>query len=107
TDGVGHLTSITTADLTQANTYDANGNLASETKTIGGNNYETDYTYDRQGNQVTITNPDGSVVKYIYNAAGLLNQVQQKESGGSFADVVSNYDYSPTEQVAEADFANG
>ncbi|MDB4940252.1 MAG: hypothetical protein JWO40_677 [Candidatus Doudnabacteria bacterium] len=108
TDGKGHLYSSTTSAVTQTNTYNPLGGLKSEIKVIGGNSYETDYTYDRQGNQLIITNPDSSQVKYIYNSAGLLNQVQRKEStDSSYSDVVTNFDYSPTGQISETDYANG
>ena len=109
TDGIGHLITVTKSDGNNtAYTYNPDGGIKSETETIGGTNYETDYTYDYEGNQVTITSPDGSQVKYIYNSAGLLNEVQRKESGDSgFTDVVSNFDYSPTDQPITISYANG
>ncbi len=90
-----------------SDTYDGLGDLAQETKTISGSAYVTSYTYDRQGNQLTITNPDNSQVQYTYNTAGLVDKVSRKESGGSFMDVVSNFDYSPTDQPATIAYANG
>ena len=107
TDGKGHLTSMATGVITQTNTWNANNGLKSESKVINSTTYLTSYTYNRQGNQLIITNPDSSEVKYIYNGAGLLNQVQRKESGGIYTDVVSNFDYSPTEQPITISYQNG
>jgi RHS repeat-associated protein len=108
TDGIGHLTGIVTEALTQNNTYTPVGRLKSEAKTLDGTTYTTSYDYDRQGNQISITYPDNSQVKYIYNTAGLLNQVQRKESTDpNLTDVVTNFDYSPTEQPTTISYANG
>ena len=109
TNGISRLCSVTSTDAVSLDTktYDPLGNLASESKTINGTNYAASYTYDRQGNQLTLTNPDGSVVLYTYGAAGLVTNVQEKESGGSFANVVTSIDYSPTDKVAAQTDANG
>ncbi len=107
-NGIGRLTGIATDALTQTNTYNPSGGLKSQSKIINAVTYATSYDYDRQGNQTSITNPDNSQIKYIYSSAGLLNQVQRKESADpSFVDVVTNFDYSPTEQPTIISYANG
>ena len=109
TNGISRLCSVSSTDAVSLDTktYDPEGNLASETKKISGTNYATSYTYDRQGNQLTITNPDGSEVEYTYGTGGLATNVQEKESGGSFANIVSSIDYSPMDKVATQSDANG
>jgi RHS repeat-associated protein len=108
TDGIGHLTSVTKLDgVNTANLYNPLGGLKQETKTIASTNYVTAYTYDRQGNQLVITSPDNSEIKYTYNTAGQLETVQRKESGGSYTDVVTDFDYSPHGQVTNTYYANG
>ena len=108
TNGVGKLCSITmTSGANTAYTYDSNGNTASEAKTINSTAYTTSYTYDRQGNTLIITYPDSAQVRYTYNTAGLLNQIERKESGGSFTNVISNIDYFPTDQPITLAYANG
>jgi RHS repeat-associated protein len=106
--GIGKLCSVTTPALTTNETYNALGLIASEIKNISATNYETDYTYDRQGNQLTIVNPDGSQVIYTYNLAGLPETVSRKETTDTSAKaVVSNFDYSPLGAPSSITFANG
>ena len=108
TNGVTKLCSVTmTSGANTAYTYDSNGNTASEAKTINSTTYTTSYTYDRQNNVLTITYPDSAQVRYTFNTAGLLDKVERKESGGSFSDVVSNIDYSPSEKPSLISYVNG
>lgn len=107
TEGVGRLCTATSTDAVTSYTYNALGGVASENKTIDGNSYTTGYSYDRKGNPTLITYPDTSEVAYGYNNAGLVELVNYKEVGGTFAPVVTNYDYAPTGSVAFKEFANG
>lgn len=108
TDGIGKLYSVTmTAGANTVYTYNANGAEASEVKTINSNAYTTSYTYDRQGNILVITYPDSAEVKYTWNTAGLLEKIERKESGGSYTDVVSDFDYAPNEKLILQSDANG
>ena len=108
TNGIGKLCSVTmTSGANTTYTYDSNSNIASQVKTVNSTAYTTSFTYDRQGNQLVITYPDSSAVSYTYNTAGLLSQVQTKESGGSYANVVSSITHSPTNQPAVITYANG
>ncbi len=107
-NGVGKLCSTVSSALNETEQYDALGNVSRDIKTISSVAYQTDYTYDRAGNQASIANPDNSQVKYLYNSAGLLEQVQRKEaSDGTFTNVVASFDYSPTGAVATQVNANG
>lgn len=106
-EGKGRLCAATTTDVVTNYAYYGNGRVKSEGRTIGGAAYTTTYIHDRLGNPTRITYPDGSEVKYNYNAAGLLEQIGQKESGGSFAALVSDLDYAPTGAVTFKEFANG
>lgn len=108
TNGVGKLCSaLVSGSSTTTYTYDSNSNKASESETVNSNTFGTNYSYDRQGNFTTLTYPDSSQVQYTYNTAGLLEKVQAKESGGSYTDVVSNFDYSPMNQISSEVFVNG
>jgi RHS repeat-associated protein len=108
TDGLGRLTGVATADVTKSLAYNALGQLTSETSTIDSTGYTTTHAYDRQGHETLTTSPDGSQVKNDYNAAGLVEAVQRKESGdANWSDVVVNYDYAPTGQPTVVEYANG
>jgi RHS repeat-associated protein len=107
TDGKGHLCAATSTAATATFTYNPLGLTASETKIVSSTVYTTTYSYDRQGNKTLIVYPDSSEVRLSYNSAGLLEKVAQKESGGSFADIVTNFDYGPHGKVTVKDFANG
>jgi RHS repeat-associated protein len=107
TEGIGQLCAATTTDAVTNYTYAHTGAIASETRTIDGNAYTTSYEYDRQGHQTLLTYPDDSEVRYSYNDRGLLEEVEQRESGGSFADLVSDFDYAPHGLVSYQLFGNG
>ncbi len=100
--GGGSSSTVTTAYI-----YNPVGEIASETKTIDSTNYVTSHSYDRQGNRTNIVYPDTSEVKYTYNSAGLTETVQKKDAGGSFTNVVSDFDYSPLGQITYQANANG
>ncbi len=79
-NGKGRLCSVTNSASVESWEYNSLGLISKETKTISSINYITQYTYDQQGNQTLITNPDGSQVKYDYNTAGLLEKISTKET---------------------------
>jgi YD repeat-containing protein len=105
--GVGKLCVVETSNVMTNYEYNNLGQISSENIIIEGVSYKTQYKYDRQGNIISIIYPDKSEVKYIYNTAGQLEKVQQKEDGGIFRDVVTNFDYSPTGQIILQENANG
>jgi YD repeat-containing protein len=107
-DGKGRLCAATTTDSITRFDYTPNGRVKEERKTIDGTEYRTAYEYDRQGNIVRIVYPTGLEVSYSYNSVGLLESVSKKEGGDSgFVSVVTNFNYSPTGQVARIEYANG
>ena len=73
---------------------------------MNGTVYNVQYAYDRQGNITGLMYPNGSQVAVSYNGAGLTNRIQRKPSGGSFSDVISNYDYAPHGKIQNALFGN-
>ena len=106
TNGIGYLcTASSTAAKTQ-NAYDILGRITYATTTIAGLASPPATTYDRQGNITTITYPNGSQVSYTYNLAGQLSRVQNKPSGGSWADIVSSLTYGPIGKPVSATFGN-
>ncbi len=106
-NGVGQLCSATTPDVTTAFTFTENNLPASEAKTIDSTTYTTSYEYDRQGNQTELTYPDNSQVRYSFNAAGQVESVEEKESGGSYATLVADVDYGPHGKETYLERASG
>ncbi len=110
TFGKGKLCSATTSAGSIVATYGYTplGLIQNETKKISGVSYTTSYAYDRQGNKLTQTNPDGSQVLHAYDSAGLLDQVSYKAGVSSPAEsVVAAVSYSPTFKVAAITYGNG
>ena len=94
TGGTGQLCSAVNTSATTTYTYDHMSNISTETKVVEGTNYTTEYEYDRQGNIELIVYPDDSEVRYTYNSANQLEKIEQKESGGSWDDILTDVDYS-------------
>jgi RHS repeat-associated protein len=104
---VSKLCTVNMAAVNSSYIYSPTGQVATESRVIGGTAYTTSYTYDRQGNKLTITYPDSSMVQYAYNNGGLLETVSQKESGGAYSPVITNIDYSPMNQPTFLAYQNG
>ncbi len=110
--GVGRLcvattTTITAGKMVLNNRYNYAGNISKETKTIDGNVYLTDYTYDYLGNPLTIKNPNDALITYEYNNAGHPEAVYWKESGVATTTIVSDFDYAPTGDITTQTNTNG
>jgi YD repeat-containing protein len=106
TNGIGYLCTASSTGSFASSTYDILGRVATSSVTINNLNYKMGYSYDRQGNITALNYPDGSQVKVSFNLAGLPSKIQRKASGGSFSDVISNYDYAPQGQLQNALFGN-
>ena len=99
-NGVGKLCNVSmSTGVNTSFSYNSNNSITSEVKTINGANYQTSYTYDRQGNILEIINPDNSSTRYSYNSAGLPEKIENKESGANYTDLVTNFDYGPHRKV--------
>ena len=104
----GATTTITGDDIGTNFLYNPLGGVASERKVLQSTDYTTTFTYDRQGNQTSITYPDSAIVSYTHNSAGQLETVSKKEDGeSSFTSIVDDFDYAPTGQPSFIDYANG
>jgi len=70
--------------------------------------FTTEGTFDAFGRPVTRTTPDGSVTRYGYNDAGLLESVSADVRGATPAtDFVDNIDYDVHGRLALIEYANG
>src|SRR5262249_31673605 len=108
TGGVGYLCTASSTSAKTTNAYDTLGRVNAATTTVGGVNYASQFTYDRQGNPVIVTNPNGSKLSYSYNAGGLLAVVSRKGASDSgYTNFASTTQYSALGQAALRSFANG
>ena len=107
TNGKGYLCTSVSSAATTTRTYNPAGLIATEQKTIGTTTYNQSYAFDRQNNQTQITYPDSSDVLYSYNTAGLLEKVEQRENGGAYRDIITNFNYGPTGQITYQLHGNG
>jgi YD repeat-containing protein len=107
--GKGRLGNVSTAYVSTGYDYDWNGNLLAERHAIPGSATTTTfYYYDRQQNPTYVIYPDNSEVYYGYNTAGLLDYVLDLEAGTTtWRTLVSNFDYSPMDQVTQTQYGNG
>lgn len=107
-NGVGRLCSVINSAIKNFLSYNILGQLIQEDKRIGRAQYITNYTYDRQGNEILIINPDNSRVVYNYNSAGLINSVQRQEaSDPGLINVINNIDYNAVNLPTVLAYANG
>ncbi|OPX99190.1 MAG: putative deoxyribonuclease RhsC [Syntrophorhabdus sp. PtaB.Bin006] len=81
TYGIGRLTGRTDPSGTYTFSYDAQGNLVREDKTISGVASTTQYVYNKNNALTSVTYPSGRVVTYSFDQAGRINQVNTTLSG--------------------------
>ena len=107
-NGIGRLTGIADESGSTAIAYDHRGNVAQETRTIGGVAYATGYDYDRADNLQTVTYPTGRVVTYWRDREGRVATVTTR-AGATAPDYALAWDmaYRPFGPLEGFTFANG
>jgi RHS repeat-associated protein len=106
--GVGRLTSVIDEAGTLSRSYDARGNILSETRTHGAATLVTSYTYDAASRTASIKYPSGATAAYSRDTMGRVIGVTMKPSGaGSAMPVLSNIAYQPFGPVSGLTFGNG
>lgn len=107
-NGVGHICEVDTTTSTTTYNYNKLGQRSTEAMSIDSEDFYTSYTYDRQGNQLMINNPDWSQIQYLYDAGGLVNKIKHKEdSDANFSDVISSITYNPVGLIDTIEYHNG
>ncbi|WP_372521572.1 RHS repeat-associated core domain-containing protein [Sulfuricaulis sp.] len=81
TAGIGRLCQVADASGTTQYSYDAFGNVLTQSKTELGIVYTTSYTYDASDRIKTITYPDNRLVTYARNGLGQITSVSATVSG--------------------------
>ncbi len=107
--GVSRLTATTHSGGSTAITYDARGNIASETRTISGQSYTVSYDYDAADQITHITYPSGREVLYTRDSEARIVAVGTRANGTlPYMDLATNINYQPLSRLVQAmDFGNG
>lgn len=105
--GVGLLCLATAGNNQTAYNYDRVGNVAMETVMVADQNFTTLHQYDRAKNKAAVIYPDASEVHYTYNTANQIEKIEQREAGGDYSDVISDFDYGPHGLVTYQRYGNG
>lgn len=105
--GIGKLCAVTrTGSALETYSYTKRGLLDTTLTTLSPSGWGTSYTYDYQGNISEITYPDSSKVRYTRDNRGLITKIEQQESGGSWADIISSVTYNALGQKLVVSYAN-
>jgi RHS repeat-associated protein len=105
--GIGRLTSLTDAAGSLTRLYNARGDVAKETRTMGGNTLPTTYTFDAANRIATTTYPSGTVATNIRDIMGRITSVTSKAPGaGSAVNVATSIGYEPFGPITGMTFGN-
>jgi len=106
--GVGRLTGVTDASGATAFSYDAQGRLITDAKTIGALSYNVAYGYDANGQVTSITYPSGHIVTYTRASDGKVTAVSAKPSAlGSSTNIATSVAYAPFGPLTDLTYGNG
>jgi len=113
TNGIGRLSSITETSASNVQTgqiqfsYDLNGRVTSEARTVAGVAYVVAYSYDSAGRLSGMTYPSGRTVSYGFDSLGRVNQVNTTKPGETQVVLVQNAQYQPFGGVKSFTLGNG
>ena len=100
--GIGEMTGSIEVFGQTAYSYNALGHMISKTRSINGQSYETNYTYDKNGEVLSIIYPSGRVINYGRDAAARVTNI---EFDGQ--NIISNIDYLPFGPIKSAQYGDG
>jgi RHS repeat-associated protein len=100
--GIGRLTAFRDKSGSTAFTYNARGDILTDTRKIDGKTYDTSYTYDLADHVTGITYPDRREVKYTRDAFGRISAVALRDKP-----IVSGVSYKPFGPISGLTFGNG
>jgi RHS repeat-associated protein len=107
--GMGRLTGFSNDGSTGSVTYDAVGNITSQSETIGAKSYTTQYQYDNNNRlSKIIYAPSGHIVSYMRNSLGQITAVQwQASATAPIQTLVSGVTYLPFGPIQSLTYGNG
>lgn len=106
-NGIGRLCKITEDSATTTYEYNLGGLVSKEIKIIDGISYITQYTYNLQGQIVTVHYPDRSTTTYTYNRTGAPTSVKHHNFVLPQKDIVSSVHYNPLGAPTQINYGNG
>ena len=106
-DLVGNLLTANNANANLTFTYDANGQVLSETMSTTFNSQLStlNYVYDTRRGHIQITYPSGRAIEEHYDLRGRLISIFNFQF--SISDPVASFTYTPTNHLASRTYANG
>lgn len=106
--GIGRLTSVTEESGSSGLTYDAQGRVVSDAKTIQTKNYSVQYGYDVNSNVTQITLPSGRTVSFARASDGLVTGITTKATPTSSVETLaSSVSYLPFGPLQSLTYGNG
>ncbi|WP_162149144.1 RHS repeat-associated core domain-containing protein [Asticcacaulis benevestitus] len=106
--GNGRLTGVTEQSGSTAYTYDAQGRVTTDAKTINGLSYSVQYAYDINGDVTQMTLPSGRVVTLTRDNSGLVTAITTKPtSSGTVSNVATSVAYQPFSSLKSLTYGNG
>jgi len=90
-----------------AYTYDTDGNVLTVTNGTGTAASTTSYSYDANGNQTAVTNPDGNKTTYSYDSAGRLVSTTTPKTSAAPSGATTTLAYNAAGQLASSTDPDG
>lgn len=114
TNGAGKLVG-TTFEIGETDyEYRSNGRLRSVTQTLkdqpsdpSGHAYDVEYQINAEGRITVLDYPSGRSVRYTYDTAGYLDEIETKTATSSWEVVVTNIRYRPLGPVRALEYGDG
>ncbi|MCU7935956.1 MAG: hypothetical protein KZQ99_13920 [Candidatus Thiodiazotropha sp. (ex Dulcina madagascariensis)] len=107
-NGIGQLTQMSDAQGITDYSYNAYGELISQTRTsLDGIVTTVSYAYDAHGRLTTLTYPSGKQLHYGYATDGQLTTLTLEQTNGATQSLVSNLQRLPFGPIQALDYGNG
>ncbi|GAB3254666.1 RHS repeat-associated core domain-containing protein [Chitinimonas naiadis] len=87
--------------------YDDYGRISIQNRKVGAFNYTISYTRDAKGRISNLRYPSGRAVRYSYNSAGQVNQIDSQLGTGPILTLISNIAYRPYGPAQSWTYGNG
>jgi RHS repeat-associated protein len=103
---IGMRTSMADASGSTQWTYSNYGRTVTEAKTISGRSATVITSVDWLGRTLQVTNPDGEVIRYSYDALGREKSLSSQPSGQGTATTLATLGYNALSQIVSANYGN-